>query len=146
VPHQVDAYLKHRLTPMIHSLFQLKALLGKRSLPDIHLELDTGMHRLGISADQLPEAIRTLEKAGIKLAGVATHFAESESPLSPFIDDQIRLFEEMYQALREGRLVQTDARIHCSNSGAVLRNKLAFSNAVRTGLSLYGVSPNPRLS
>jgi len=115
-------------------------------LPEIHLKVDTGMHRLGIPVDQMPEAIRVLEKLDIKLSGIASHFAESESALSEFTDKQLAEFESVVADLRSRKLVHTDAKIHIANSGGILRHKLGSSVAVRPGLSLYGVSPNPRLS
>lgn len=144
-PHQLDAFNKFRLTPVIHTLNHLKSLLGRRTLPDIHLKFDTGMHRLGLLEEELPDAIETLEKLGIKLAGLATHFAESETTVSSFADQQIARFTAIHKALAERRLLQTDARIHIANSGGILRDKLGFSVAVRPGIALYGISPNPRL-
>lgn len=146
VPHQLEAYLKHRLIPMIHSLNHLKSLLHRKSLPDIHLKIDTGMHRLGLLPEEISEAVKTLGRLEIKLSGLATHFAESESITSHFIDEQIKLFEEVRTQLFEQRLLHTDCKIHVANSGAILRDKLSSSVAVRPGLALYGISPNPRLS
>lgn len=145
LPHQLDAYLKYRLTPVIHCLSHLKSLLNRKSLPDIHLKIDSGMHRLGILPDELPEAIRVLEKMEIKLSGLATHFAESENTLSSFSDDQLDVFQKAHASLLEHRLIHTDAKIHVGNSGAILRGKLGASVAVRPGIALYGISPNPRL-
>lgn len=144
VPHQVDAYLKFHLVPVLHTLPHLKALVGRHRLPDIHLKLDTGMNRLGILEAELPETIKVLSKLEIKLAGLMSHFADSEMTTSPFIDEQIGLFERLHAALREAKLLATDARIHVSNSGALLRGKLSVATAVRPGLAIYGLSPNPR--
>lgn len=146
LPHQLDAYGKYRLVPVIHSLNHLRSLQGRKHLPEIHLKLDTGMHRLGLTEDQLGEAIKCLEKMEVKLAGVATHFAESESALSTFVDEQMESFDRMLSRLRDRRLVQTDAKIHVANSGGILRGKWGKSVAVRPGLALYGISPNPRLA
>lgn len=146
LPHQIEAYSRYRLIPVIHSLFHLKNLAGRKHLPDIHLKVDTGMNRLGIPLDQMPEAIRCLEKLGIKLAGVASHFAESESTLSHFADEQLALFEGALRELQSRKLVNTDAKIHIANSGGILRQKLGITVAVRPGLALYGVSPNPRIT
>lgn len=146
LPHQIDAYTRYRLIPIIHSLYHLRTLQGRKTLPELHLKIDTGMHRLGIPMKQLPEAIKVLEKLPVKLSGVASHFAESESALSAYTDQQLAEFETAVQELRGRRLVHTDAKIHIANSGGILRHKLGSSVAVRPGLSLYGVSPNPRLS
>ncbi|MBM4303812.1 MAG: alanine racemase [Deltaproteobacteria bacterium] len=145
LPHQLEAYLKYRLTPVIHSLNHLKSLINRPKLPDFHLKLDSGMHRLGLLPDEMPEAYLTLQKLGIKLSGFATHFAESENLVSKFVDKQIEIFHGVYQELLHRKLIQTDAKIHISNTGGILRNKLGLSYSVRPGLGLYGISPNPRL-
>ena len=145
LPHQLEAYLKYRLTPVIHSLSHLKSLLHRKSLPDIHLKIDTGMHRLGLLPSEISEAVQTLERLKIKLSGLATHFAESEVSTSQFTDEQIILFQNIKSQFLEKKLLHTDAKIHIANSGAILSGKLGDSIAVRPGLSLYGIAPNPRL-
>lgn len=145
VPHQLGAYNRYHLIPVIHSLSHLKAIQGNELLPEIHLKVDTGMNRLGLKADELPEAMELLGRMKIKLAGLGTHFAESEVSVSEFSEAQLAAFEGMQVALREKRLLNTDARIHVANSGAVLQGRLGSSLAVRPGLSLYGISPNPQM-
>lgn len=144
-PHQLEAFLKYRLIPVIHSLNHLKSLQFRKSLPDIHLKIDTGMHRLGIGLDEIPEAIEILKKNGIKLSGLGTHFAESDKSTSGFTDHQADEFEIIYKEFRAQKLLHTDAKIHLANSSAILRGKLGSSLSVRPGLSLYGLSPNPQL-
>jgi len=144
-PHQAEAFVKYRLIPVIHSLNHLKSLQLRKTLPEIHLKLDTGMHRLGILPDEVPEAIVILKRMNIKLSGLATHFAESDKSTSSFTDEQIKLFRGFHQEFLNHRLLHTDAKIHLANSCAILRGKLGDSIAVRPGLSLYGVSPNPHL-
>ncbi len=144
-PHQLDAYVKFRLTPLIHTLTHLKSLQGKKYLPDLHLKIDTGMHRLGILPKQADEAIRVIQKLPVKLSGLATHFAESEVMDSSFVDQQVALFEGLYDKFRDQKVLHTDARIHVANSGGAMRGKAPMANAIRTGISLYGVSPNDRL-
>ncbi len=146
LPHQLEAYLKYHLTPVIHSLNHLKSLLYHKRLPEIHLKLDTGMRRLGLLPEEMAEAYLTLERLGIKLSGFATHFAESENSVSKFVDEQIAIFHGVYQELLHRRLIQTDASIHIANTGAVLRKKIGLRYSVRPGIGLYGISPNPRLS
>lgn len=146
LPHQFDAYLKYRLVPMIHSLPHLRSLIGRKVLPELHLKIDSGMHRLGILPEEVEEAGEVLRKLGVKLAGVATQFAESDTIPPSFSKEQISVFEKSLRSLVDVRVLATDARIHVGNSGAILQDTLGFSNAVRPGLSLYGVSPNDRLS
>lgn len=144
-PHQTSAYVKHRIIPMVHSMYQLKSLQGLEQLPEIHLKIDTGMHRLGIPLDEVSDARNLLTKMKIKLAGLATHLAESESLTSHFVDQQIAHFDEVAKELRGDRLLATDAKLHVANTGGILRNKLGPTVAVRSGIGIYGVSPNPRI-
>lgn len=144
-PHQAEAFVKYRLIPVIHSLDHLKSLQLRKTLPEIHLKVDTGMNRLGLQLDEISEAIHILKKIGIKLSGLGTHFAESDKSTSSFTDEQIKRFEKVYQELQMSKLLHTDAKIHLANSSAILRGKWGPSVAVRPGLSLYGISPNPHL-
>lgn len=145
-PHQCEAYLKYRLTPMIHSLTHLSSLMGRKEIPEFHLKLDTGMHRLGITAEQFPEAVKMLGRVHGKPSGVATHLAESENVDSRFTDVQLEQFAMAVATLKDQRLLQTDARIHVPNTGAILNSKLGVANAVRPGLGVYGVSPNQEIT
>jgi alanine racemase len=144
-PHQLEAFLKFRLTPVIHNLAHLKSLQGHTELPDLHLKVDSGMNRLGISTKQIDEAIRILSKLPVKLSGLCTQFADSDDLDSVFIDQQTAVFEGVFERLVNLRLLHTDARIHLSNSGAVLRQKAGIATAVRLGISLFGIPPNDRL-
>lgn len=144
-PHQLDAYMKYRLTPMIHSMSHLRSLVGRKNLPDIHLKIDTGMHRLGIPLEDLDEAARVLERLPIKLSGVASHFAESENLDSDFSEQQSAQFEQAVGFLREKKLLHTDARVHIANSGGILRGAGSYATSIRPGISLFGISPNDRL-
>ncbi len=141
LPHQIDAYFRYNLIPIIHSLNHLKSLQGRAQLPPLHLKIDTGMNRLGLKPDELPEAMKVLAGFPEKLAGISTHLANSDDPRSQFIDEQIALFESWCKRFREARLLNTDARIHYANSAAIMRDRTKECTAVRPGLSLYGVGP-----
>lgn len=143
-PHQLDAYLKHRISVMVHCLHHLKSLSGRNRLPPIHLKIDTGMNRLGIRLDEVSEAIRTIDKFPDKIAGLATHFAESENVSSRFTEEQLERFE-FVRALM-ARSLATDVRIHAANSGGVFHKRLGPSTSVRAGLSLFGLLPSDTLS
>lgn len=145
LPHQLDAYYRHHLTPVIHTMSHLKTLVGRDKLPPLHLKIDTGMNRLGLKPEEIPEAMEALAKLPDKLAGLMTHFSDSEELGSTFVDEQLAIFDYWYRELRSRKLLATDARIHCSNSGGVLRDKTGPGTSVRPGLSLYGISPGPQL-
>ena len=141
--HQLDAYRKYHLLPVVHSLHQVIALAKTPKLPPLHLKVDTGMHRLGIAPKELGEVVSVLRKNHLKLAGVMTHFADADNRRSLFCDEQLRSFAEAVAYLRAEGVVATDALIHCANTAAILRGKMSpFCNAVRPGIGIYGVQPD----
>jgi len=116
----------------LHTLLEFQK--HKPSLP-FHVEVNTGMNRLGIPVDSL----RLLQ---LKPRSVFTHFAESEAPESKLTQKQIREFERVI----EWKNQTTPATlIHFANSGAIWNaGRYSFfkdMDLVRPGLSLYGIRP-----
>src|SRR5262245_46254242 len=90
----------------------------------IHLKLDTGMGRWGVS--ELPSPTRDV-------VGIMSHLASAEADPA-FTHLQIERFREATAQL--GSLTR-----HVANSAATLRYAEARFDAVRCGIALYGISP-----
>jgi alanine racemase len=104
----------------------------------VHLEVDTGMTRGGFLAewDQLGAA----HVQDIEIVGVFSHFARADEPAEKQNQDQMARFAEMVaklEALGFSHLIK-----HLSNSAATLKNHAAAFDMVRTGIALYGLSPD----
>ena len=104
----------------------------------VHLEVDTGMTRGGFLAewDQLGAA----HVQDIEIVGVFSHFARADEPAEKQNQDQLARFAEMVaklEALGFSHLIK-----HLSNSAATLVNHAAAFDMVRTGIALYGLSPD----
>ena len=100
------------------------------------LHVDTGMNRLGISANDaaaLAPRIRA-ENHGITL--LMSHLACAELPDHPLNDSQIRLF-------REVRMLYRGIPSSLANSSGVFLGNPAHCDMVRPGVALYGVNPIP---
>jgi alanine racemase len=96
------------------------------SIPEnvpVHLELDTGMGRWGLS--ELPSPARNV-------VGVMSHFAASEAD-PDFTRLQIDRFRDATQDLH-------GVSRHLANSAGTLRFPEAAFDAVRCGIALYGIS------
>jgi alanine racemase len=104
----------------------------------VHLEVDTGMTRGGFLAewDQLDaEHVQDIE-----IVGVFSHFARADEPAEKQNLDQMVRFTEMVaklEALGFSHLIK-----HLSNSAATLKNHAAAFDMVRTGIAMYGLSPD----
>ena len=140
------------LTPVLHDarpIPWLTAAVDGPPLP-VHVEVDTGMHRMGVSwptASLLLESLH--ESPELALEGVYTHLARAdEVDLEPSlrqVDRLARLLEGV------GALGIEPPCIHFANSagllaGGVLSGRLPRVDAVRPGLMLYGVTPADHLT
>jgi Alr-MurF fusion protein len=142
----VDNLLTYRLTPVIYSAELVDAfvaaLQGSGGMLDVHLKVDTGMHRLGVPPATAVELAQRIRSSGVmRLTGVCTHFASAEDPESDdFTRQQIAAFDQIIAAL------QTDGfenlQIHAANTAGAIRFPEAHYNMVRIGLGLYGIYPS----
>lgn len=109
----------------------------------IHLELDTGMGRLGIRSRETLEELEKLAKNDprIYLEGVYTHFSTSDALDTTYFERQMSCFQEMLTWLSERPKL-----VHSGNSAATLRFPETHLNAVRTGISMFGLTPSPEIT
>ncbi len=145
---------QYRLEPEVYSLALLHRV-GQavkhfdRVSPDspfmIHLELDTGMHRLGFLQHEMNGLIRLLdENPCLRVASAFSHFAASDEPShDDFTRQQISTYLAMCQQLHEG--LGYEFLLHIGNSAAITRFANAQFDMVRLGIGLYGVSSEPAL-
>ena len=108
----------------------------------IHLALDTGMSRIGFSDSQESlEEIAALEKIpNLKIEGIFTHFARAdEEDITPAVE-QFEKFMTFTERLKK-RGVHIPMK-HCSNSAGIIRLPQANLNAVRAGITIYGIYPS----
>ncbi|TAG33249.1 MAG: alanine racemase [Verrucomicrobia bacterium] len=118
-----------------------RAAAAARHHLDVHLKIDTGMGRLGAwHAEVAPVYLAILRAAYLRLAGVFTHFANSDDD-PVFTAEQRRRFllalEGQCPGLERERLF-----IHADNSAGLETIEQAGPfNAVRVGLLQFGILP-----
>ena len=144
---EVDGFpslLEYDLAPEIFSIEQaikLNAFLEKEGVSNfpIHLKVDTGMHRLGLDADQVKHFLYLFSGNRYLIKSVFTHLVASEDPAhDAFTQQQLQLFEEISQEVQSA-FVYPIMR-HASNTAAIQRHPKAAYEMVRLGIGLYGVS------
>ena len=135
--------LSYGLTPTVSRFEDVEAVavaasrMGRRDPVAVHLKLDTGMARLGLSLaelDNFAERIKAVPQ--VELEGVFSHLASAE-----VLDaaDALRQQERFNQALRTlaGHGLQPRIR-HLANSSATLGRPDSWYNFVRPGMAIYG--------
>jgi alanine racemase len=105
----------------------------------VHVKLDSGLGRLGVREEDLPEVVAALERAAehVRVAGIFTHYADPEGN-EDFTQEQHRRFLEEVVLLRP---VAPDALLHTSGSAAILNFPEMHHDLVRLGISFYGYAP-----
>ena len=127
----------NNLQTAVHTWEQLEAL-EQADLPAPivgWLKCDTGMHRLGVRADEMPAFIERLSRCKniVQPFNIMTHFSRSDEVDNPTTREQIDLFNLLTQHLDGPRAM--------ANSAAILGWPDSHTDWVRPGIILYGVSP-----
>ncbi len=109
----------------------------------VHLEIDTGMRRMGAAPAAAPALVAAIRaSSNLALAGIATHLARADEPSAPEADRQLAALRAVLAACAP---LPRDLLVHAANSAGLLGGAagdfLPEANAVRPGLALYGVSP-----
>jgi Alr-MurF fusion protein len=142
----VDNLLSYRLIPVIYSAELvdsfIAALQGSGRTLDVHLKVDTGMHRLGVPPAVAVELANRIRSSGVmRLTGICTHFASAEDPASDdFTHQQITAFNQIIASLQANGF--ENLQIHAANTAGAIRFPEAHYNMVRIGLGLYGIYPS----
>ncbi len=103
----------------------------------VHLKVDTGMGRLGVSLEELHTILKALKAAPhLLLEGLSTHLASSEIMDAPSVGEQERRFEEALRMVRTAGFVPE--LVHMANTSALISRRETWNNMVRPGVALYG--------
>ena len=139
--HEAELAVEHNVHIVACSLPQIEAVSNAASVSHVkvpmHLYVDTGMLREGFRpADVLAAAQQIAAMQGVDLVGVCTHFATADDPASPFLRNQLEIFEQVVAKLEQAGF--SFQYVHAANSGALWMDKQSHYTMVRTGLALYG--------
>ncbi|MGA2831691.1 MAG: alanine racemase [Terracidiphilus sp.] len=162
-PGQGAAFVRHGLTAVVWQQWQLDELetaaraagLGAGSVP-VHLEIDTGMSRLGVSPEELgPECAGTLlarftSESPLRLEGVMTHLFAADEADGRVTEAQLGLMDEAVGRVKAAGL--DPEWLNVGNSAALLAGeaeriaalgaRYEMKTLMRPGLALHGVIPD----
>lgn len=149
LPDEAPAVVKYDLTPALFSLpvaRRLDNLAGSAGkIVAVHLNVDTGMGRYGLSPEQMLEFARTVrEMSNLSIEGIFTHFAAAFTMDKQFTHGQFERFRQVCEALADDGL-HIPCR-HAASSAAVLRYPETHLDMVRVGALLYGQGPVPEIN
>ncbi len=109
----------------------------------VHIKVDTGMSRIGISPDE--EGIgfikRVMELPNVEVEGIFTHFSRADEKDKSAALAQLSRYTEFLERLEESGLKRIPYH-HISNSAGIIEMPQAHMGLVRAGIILYGLWPS----
>ena len=157
LPELATDILKYDLTQTVYTYASAQALsrtaTSLKKKIKIHIKIDTGMGRLGllpqnfrenhsgaINADAVKECLAIAGLDGLELEGIFTHFATADSADKAYAEDQLDLFMNFLNRLRQAGL-EPSVR-HAANSAALIDMPRSHLDMVRPGIASYGLYPS----
>jgi alanine racemase len=143
---QVSDLVAHRLTPVISDgriLPSLAKEAGSHQAPyPIHLKVETGMGRLGVSPQELLSLLDDpIIRNPLQVEGIMTHLADADGADNAATERQLNLFRAMLEQIRQRGV--TVPLLHAANSAAIVRFPETHFSLVRPGIMLYGYHTLP---
>jgi alanine racemase len=141
--------IKWQLEPTLCSFEQAKIFAQAtqeldRSL-SVHLKIDTGMSRLGVSWEKAIKFVSFVDRLpNLTIASVYSHLATADSADPAILELQHQRFEEIITSLKSQGL--EPPFLHLANSAATLSDRALHYDLVRVGLAIYGLYPAPYLN
>jgi len=122
----------------------IRILPDASARPEIHIKVDTGMHRRGFYPEELSEIAKYCIANQVKVTGVFSHFAAAKD--TTYLTYSLQQFEKFTSAisiLESAGL--TGLMKHISATGGTLIDARFHLDAVRIGIGLYGLFPSKEL-
>lgn len=139
------AIVDHALQPVLYSmhlLSEFEAYIQSQGLSNypVHLEVETGMNRLGFALEEMEIAAEKLAASNtLHVQSLFSHLAASESPE---MDDFTRLQAERF--LKAAKILREKITYpflqHISNTAGIIRHPQLQMDMVRLGIGLYGIA------
>ena len=146
----VDAFeeaARHRLALTLYTLEGVdraqRAAEATGVTLDVHVKVDTGMHRVGCDASELAGITRAVvEATDLRLQGLWTHLAAADEPdLLEATSSQLDVFDTVVADFE--RAGQSAPLLHAANTAGALAHARSRYGMVRCGIGLYGYPPVP---
>ncbi len=137
--------VENTLTPTVIDMECARALSGLAAaagtVVNIHIEVDSGMNRQGLYPEDVLAFVREVRSLpGLFVEGLFTHFATADWADSTYVNQQIKRFTDVVAVLHENGI--DIPIIHTANSAAAMKMRGTHFNAIRPGISLYGLKPS----
>ncbi len=150
-PYCYEDLIRYDIRPAVFredSIEELAACARRIGKPvNVHIKVETGMARLGISPDASGIAFveKVLHSEGIRLEGMFTHFARADETDKSAARRQLTLLQDFIARVERECNFRIPVK-HCSNSAGIVELPEANMDAVRAGITIYGLWPSAEVA
>jgi len=142
---EVHDLLDHEIEVGVHSesrVLKLAQIAREHGTTlGVHLKVDTGMGRLGVRPEAALRVARAIhEEPSLDFCGLMTHFSSAQGAHASVTEGQQALFLAAADEIREA--IGSLPTLHCANSAALFSGMDPIADAVRPGISLFGILPS----
>ncbi len=152
-PYAYERMLSENIRPTVFRLDMAKELsdCGEKLLekgviskvPAVHIAVDTGMSRIGITPDDKgTEFIKEVMKLkGISIEGIFTHFARADEKDLSNAKEREKVFADFVKNTEDKTGIKFLLK-HCANSASIISVPESSMDMVRAGVTMYGMWPS----
>lgn len=137
-PSDYEEAARKNIRLPIFDLPSLDNYLALEEKGPIHIKIDTGMRRVGLTPQEFKDNLDKIK--ALKAEGIYTHLARADEEDRTSAYKQIEIFNELVD-FSEKQGLSFDF-IHYANSATTLSLDLGKTNMVRPGVALYGLAPD----
>ncbi len=148
-PEQAETCLKYGITPTVYTHEVVKAFsdaavkMSKKAF--VHIKIDTGMGRIGVSPEEAVSFASYLDKMPcVEIEGVFTHFSVADEEDKSYTYWQMDQFNQVLEDIEKQGNVDIPIK-HIANSPGTVDLPEAHMDMVRVGLLLFGLYPSPHM-
>ncbi len=124
-----------------HALAADAKMMMRKEPVSVHLKIDTGMNRFGVSPELTVETAQAIvSHPELHLDGVMTHMSSADDPDPLCTHNQNKVFDRAVAALHEAG-IETPS-LHVANSATTLHFPEYHRDRVRVGVACYGLRPD----
>ena len=129
---QIKNVLKYKIDLTVYNEHFIDELIIDKGLYNVHLKVDTGMHRIGCEPENFDRLFKKIQSSSLNLAGICTHFPTADTD-KQYTSNSIDIFKELV-----GNYDTDELLLHVDNSASSFYNSDTTFNMTRIGLAAYG--------
>lgn len=149
LPDELPDLVRYGLTPVVYDLAfaqRLAEQIPANAAPwPVHLKLDTGMGRLGLTPAEVWEALQLIKAGGhLRVEGLMTHLADADMADPAYTNSQLARLDTVVARIRQANI--SIPLVHAAGTAGILSHPTSHRDAVRPGIMLYGYHTCARLT